>query len=100
MRTTRNWQWMVRVGATEDANPAFAEHSGYNYFGPFTGPEAQEFKEKVEQEWMRATADHGVKAFVYGKPEVTLYELRSRFELTPEQAARNWFYVAEDYVEV
>lgn len=93
-------KFIVKVGASKDPSPHYADCSGYNYYGPMSAGDAQKFEAKVRAEW----ALHDPGEFVYGEPECELIQLHAP-EWRPEKfyewgsavkAAQNWCYSLGD----
>lgn len=87
-------QYIVKVGATANPVGRNAEFSGYNYYGPTTGEEAQAFADKVRAEFDRVREDHKGEPgtpFVYGTPEVEVIPFRGDMTFDPARAAANWY---------
>lgn len=88
--------WIVKVGCSgKDALGSYREHAGYNYYGPMTLEDAEEFERLVMQEYAAQLAEGG-KA-VYGEIEVELITILAprADDLpatwgSPRRAARNW----------
>lgn len=81
-------QFIVKVGAVEDADPRYKEFSGADYHGPFEQDAAFTFAREVEDHF-NAVRKSGEGSFVYGTPETEVIQLIG--DQTPDRAARNWW---------
>lgn len=97
-------QWIVKVGTDrKTAKGRYAEHAGFNHYGPFDGPTASKHAADIEAEFARAREEQGDEAFVYGEPVVEVIPLWSEDEAPGHtrlpfvwRAVANWYLGVED----